>query len=112
MSFEAEKLYLLMPSVYRLRDRELAEQLETPGHGPLKSLLSVIAEQSVVLSENLEQLSDDFFIETCAEWVVPYIGDLVGARNIAAFPGANFTERAFVANTMTNRRRKGTAAVL
>lgn len=145
MSFDAEKLYSLMPSLYRLRDIELAEQMETlltaaeraelqslrstspltgeqqkrvaeleekRRRGPLKALLSVIAEQSLVLADNLEQLYDDFFIETCAEWVVPYIGDLVGARNIAAFPGANFTERAFVANTMTNRRRKGTAAVL
>ena len=110
MSFDAEKLYALMPSVYRLRDIELAEQ--TDGHGPLKALLSVIAEQSVVLADNLEQLYNDFFIETCAEWAVPYIGELVGARNISPFPGASFTERAFVANTMGYRRRKGTAAML
>ena len=43
---------------------------------------------------------------------MPYIGDLVGARGVSAFPGASFTERAFVANTMTYRRRKGTAAIL
>lgn len=110
MSFDAEKLYALMPSVYRLRDMELAEQ--TDGNGPLRALLSVIAEQSVVLADNLEQLYNDFFIETCAEWAVPYIGELVGARNISPFPGASFTERAFVANTMGYRRRKGTAAVL
>ena len=110
MSFDAEKLYALMPSIYRLRDMELAEQ--TDGTGPLKALLSVIAEQSVVLADNLEQLYNDFFIETCAEWAVPYIGELVGARNITPFPGASFTERAFVANTMGYRRRKGTAAVL
>lgn len=110
MSFDAERLYALMPSVYRLRDIELVEQVD--GQGPLKALLSVIAEQSVVLADNLEQLYDDFFIETCAEWVVPYIGELVGARNISPFPGASFTERAFVANTMGYRRRKGTAAVL
>ena len=145
MSFDAERLYALMPSVYRLRDIELAEQMDvllTPAEqaelqtlrsttpltatqekrleeliekrrrGPLKALLSVIAEQSVVLAENLEQLYDDFFIETCAEWVVPYIGDLVSTRNVSAFPGASFTERAFVANTMSYRRRKGTAAVV
>ena len=29
MSFDAEKLYSLMPSLYRLRDIELAEQMET-----------------------------------------------------------------------------------
>ena len=145
MSFDIEKLYALLPAVYRIRDIELAEQMDsllTPvergelqllrslstltakeasrldeleekrQRGPLKSLLSVISEQSVVLADNLEQLYDDFFIETCAEWVVPYIGDLVGARSISAFPGASFTERAFVANTMAYRRRKGTAAVL
>lgn len=145
MSFDAEKLYALMPSVYRLRDIELAEQMdslltaaehaelqslrstsprtaeeekrldtlvEKQRRGPLKALLSVIAEQAVVLSDNLEQLYDDFFIETCAEWVVPYVGELVGTRNISAFPGASFTQRAFVANTMGYRRRKGTAAVL
>ena len=145
MSFDAEKLYALMPSVYRLRDMELAEQMdslltaaehaelqslratsprtaeqekrfdelvEKQRRGPLKALLSVMAEQAAVLSDNLEQLYDDFFIETCAEWVVPYIGELVGTRNIAAFPGASFTARAFVANTMAYRRRKGTAAVI
>jgi hypothetical protein len=145
MSFDIEKLYALLPAVYRIRDIELAEQMDnllTPAErvdlehlrslstltadqenrlqqlqdkrqrGPLKALLSLISEQSVVLSENLEQLYDDFFIETCAEWVVPYIGDLVGARGVAAFPGASLTERGFVANTMTYRRRKGTAAML
>src|SRR5262249_34167540 len=54
----------------------------------------------------------DLFIETCAEWAVPYIGDLIGARGVFVFPGAKFSQRAFVANTMAYRRRKGTAAVL
>jgi len=145
MSVDLEKLYALLPALYRIRDIELAGQMDgllTPAErtklqllrslspltaeqeirleeledksqrGPLKALLSVISAQSVVLADNLEQLYDDFFIETCSEWVVPYIGDLVGARGIAAFPGASFTERAFVANTMSYRRRKGTAAVL
>lgn len=145
MSFDAEKLYSLLPAVYRIRDLELAQQLEgLLSHdetveleslrelsplsekeakrlaeldqkrqcGPLKALLSVIAEQAVVLEENLDQLYDDLFIETCAEWVVPYIGELVGARGISTFPGASFTQRALVANTMAYRRRKGTAAVL
>lgn len=111
MSFDLERLYALLPAVYRIRDIEIAEQMGVP-HGPLKGLLSVIAEQTSVLEDNLDQLYDDLFIETCAAWVVPYIGDLVGARGVAAFPGASFTDRAFVANTMAYRRRKGTAAVL
>jgi hypothetical protein len=145
MSFDIEKLYALLPAVYRIRDIELAEQTDnllTPveraemqllrsvssltakqenrlkgledkrQRGSLKALLSVIAEQSIVLADNLEQLYDDFFIETCAEWVVPYIGDLIGARGISVFPGASFTERAFVAHTMAYRRRKGTKSVV
>jgi hypothetical protein len=80
--------------------------------GPLKALLSVMGEQVAVLEEDLAQLYDDIFIETCAEWVVPYIGDLVGARGIFVFPNAPFSQRAQVANTIAYRRRKGTASVL
>jgi hypothetical protein len=116
MSFDANKLYDLLPAVYRIRDAELAQQAQqiagVPQDGPLKALLSVIAEQAAVLEEDLDQLYDDQFIETCAEWVVPYIGDLLGARRVFVFPGARFTERAFVANTMAYRRRKGTASML
>ncbi|HEY0099336.1 MAG TPA: hypothetical protein VGB76_10340 [Pyrinomonadaceae bacterium] len=104
MSFDKEKLYALLPAVYRLRDDEQGK--------PLKALLSVIAEQVAVLEEDLEQLYDDQFIETCAEWVVPYIGDLVGARGLQTWPEATFSHRAQVANTLAYRRRKGTAAML
>ncbi|HYJ87076.1 MAG TPA: hypothetical protein VEW46_13535 [Pyrinomonadaceae bacterium] len=145
MSFDVERLYSLLPAVYRIRDIEQAQQLkgllteaeteefqslqsqptltaedarrlseleDKRQRGPLKALLSVISEQSLVLEEDLAELYDNLFIETCAEWVVPYIGDLIGVRGISAFPGASFTERAMVANTMAYRRRKGTAAML
>src|SRR5215470_18461228 len=104
MSFDIDRLYELLPAFYRLRDVDQGE--------PLRALLAVIAEQIAVLQEDLDQLYDDQFIETCANWVVPYIGDLVSARRVFVFPGARCTERAFVANTMAYRRRKGTAAVV
>jgi len=103
MSFDVERLYDLLPAVYRARDAE--EGL------PLKAVLSVIAEQVAVVEEDLAQLYDDQFIETCAEWVVPYIGDLVDARGLYDLRAA-VSQRAQVANTLTYRRRKGTAAVL
>src|SRR5262249_22656726 len=78
MSFDTERLYELLPAFYRVRDAEQGE--------PLKALLSVIAEQVAVLEEDLAQLYDDQFIETCAEWVVPYIGDLVGTRSLFVLP--------------------------
>ena len=116
MSVDVNHLYDLLPAVYRIRDAEIAQRMEelegVPQQGPLKALLTVIAEQVAVLEDDLDQLYDDQFIETCANWVVPYIGDLVSARRVFVFPGARFTERAFVANTMAYRRRKGTAAVL
>ena len=104
MSFDIEQLYALLPAVYRARDAEQGE--------PLKALLAVVAEQVGVLEEDLAQLYDDQFIETCAEWVVPYIGDLVGTRALFAWPDASFSNRAEVAHTLAYRRRKGTAAVL
>lgn len=116
MSFDVETLYALLPAVYRIRDIRLAEQLvnQLPGEqrGPLKALLAVIAEHVSVVDDNIDQLYDDLFIETCAKWVIPYIGDLIGARGIAPLAGTRFSERAFVANTMAYRRRKGTASVL
>lgn len=109
MTFDAKRLFDLLPTIYRIRDLEVAAPAE---EGPLKALLSVIAEQVAVLEEDLAQLYDDQFIETCAEWVVPYLGDLVGTRSLFVFPGATFSQRAQVANTLAYRRRKGTAAVL
>ena len=105
MSFDVERLYELLPAFYRIRDAERGE--------PLKALLSVVAEQVAVLEEDLDQLYDDQFIETCAEWVVPYIGDLVGTRGLFVLANVKkLSQRAQVANTLAYRRRKGTAAVL
>ena len=80
MSFDIERLYALLPAFYRIRDTEHG--------GPLKDFLSVIVEQIAIIEEDLAQLNNDMFIETCSEWVVPYIGDLVKARSIFIFPDA------------------------
>ena len=59
MSVSSQQLYDLLPTIYRLRDGENNEVL--------KSYLSVFAEQIAVLQENIDQLYDDQFIETCSE---------------------------------------------
>ncbi|MET8336032.1 hypothetical protein ABZV14_27845 [Streptosporangium canum] len=97
-------LFELLPRVYRLRD-EL-------GDGQLRQLLEVIGEQLGVLEESLDQFYDDLFIETAADWAVPYIGDLVGYRPLHGGPSTVASPRAEVANTIAYRRRKGTAAML
>jgi hypothetical protein len=104
MSFDAQKLYELLPAIYRARDAEQGE--------PLRELLAVMAEQTGVLEENLEQLYDDQFIETCGDWVVPYIGDLIGYRSLHGVVPKVASPRAEVAHTIAFRRRKGTATML
>lgn len=106
MSFDAETLYRLLPAIHRIRD----EEREPPG--ALKALLSVIADQLQIMEENLDQLHDDLFIETCADWVIPYIGDLIGYEPLHPLGQARGLARAEVAHTIALRRRKGTAAVL
>lgn len=113
MSFDVNRLYSLLPALYRVRDVEIARQLGlADDQGPLRAILSVAGEQVAVLEDDLAQLYDDLFIETCAEWVVPYIGELVSARGLFVFKNAAFSQRALVANTIADRRRKGTAAGL
>jgi hypothetical protein len=111
MSFDAQKLLELMPAMYRVRDAEVAADLGL-ARGPLSELLEVIAEQIAVIEEDLEQLHDDAFIETCADWAVPYIGDLIGYRALHGVAPRVANPRAEVAHTIAYRRRKGTALVL
>ncbi|MBS0506217.1 MAG: hypothetical protein JSR53_02420 [Proteobacteria bacterium] len=99
-----ERLYQLLPAIHRLRDAEQGQ--------PLRALLAVIEEELTALEADTARLYDNWFIETCDEWTVPYIGDLVGARPIRPVPSAGVSMRAWVANTLAYRRRKGTALVL
>jgi hypothetical protein len=80
--------------------------------GPLESLLMVIEEQLQVFAEDLDQLYDDQFIETCAPWVIPYIGDLIGYQSITGIAPTVDNPRSEVADTISFRRRKGTVLVL
>jgi hypothetical protein len=116
MMTSSDRLYDLLPVVYRQRDEEA-------GH-PLRDLLRVVAEQAQLIDEDISQLYDDWFIETCQEWVVPYIADLLGYR--ASVSSADVggtgqsallrqrvvTPRRDVANLIRAHRRRGTLALL
>ncbi len=116
-SHNPDRLYELLPLVYRMRDAEQGE--------PLKALLRVIGEQVEVVEADIAQLYENWFIETCEDWAVPYLGNLVGYRPVheAGEPsGAESTQalarnkilipRREVANTVRYRQRKGTLALL
>ena len=72
MKHTAQDLYNLLPAIYRIRDEE--------GAGALRSLVSVFAKQAGVVESDIAQLYENWFIETCEDWVVPYLGDLIGVR--------------------------------
>jgi hypothetical protein len=99
-----EALYRLLPAVHRLRDAD-------EGH-PLEALVAVLSREGAVVEENIEQLLDNLFIETCADWAAPYIGGTVGYRALYQVEGTDVGNRAEIASTIGYRRRKGTAAVL
>ena len=65
-----------------------------------------------MLAEDLDQLYDDQFIETCAPWVIPYIGDLIGYQSVKGIAPAIDNPRSEVADTISLRRRKGTVLVM
>jgi hypothetical protein len=104
MACTSEHLYQLLPAIYRIRDAELGQ--------PLRALIAVIAEQAAVVEEDMGRLYENWFIETCDEWAVPYIGDLLGVRGLHQVTDATFSQRGRVANTLSYRRRKGTASML
>jgi hypothetical protein len=101
---DVQRLYALLPAIYRLRDNAEGE--------PLRALLEVLAEQTTAIEENLDQFYDDQFIETASDWAVPYIGDLIGYRSLYGVTPEIASPRAEVANTIAYRRRKGTASML
>lgn len=117
MSPEPHALYELLPVYVRMRDAEAGY--------PLRALVEVIGEQADAVEADIGQLYANWFIETCADWAVPYIGDLVGYRPVAAtgrpsdadtaqahLLNAAITPRAEIANILAFRRRKGTLALL
>jgi len=122
----ATRLSELLPVIVRQDDLE--------AQGALAALLAVIGEDVDAQERSIWELYDDLFVETAADWVVPYIGQLVAndplydsSRNDDARAATQlFTElapqdlrppigarvRADVARTISYRRRKGTPALL
>lgn len=98
------RLFDLLPALHRVSDAQAGHALE--------QLMAVLQEELDRLQLDVEGLYDNWFIETCDEWVVPYLGDLVGVRGLGGADAAELGQRGLVANALARRRRKGTVAVL
>lgn len=92
-------LYELLPALYRVRDE----------NGELRDFLNVLAAPLAELRQNIEELHGDLFIDTCNDWVIPYLAEMVGVELI--FPDAA-SNRRDVRGAVSWRRRKGTRQAL
>jgi len=103
--YYAERLWQLLPALYRTTD---TDQYDAPG--PLRELVNRIGAQVAATRRSIDRMWADQSVETCDDWVVPYIGDLLGVSLIPGLdpPGT----RADVGKTIHYRRRKGTVAIL
>jgi len=96
-------LFERLPEIYRVRDAELSPPDQ------LRAYLSAIESAFGALHADISQLYDDLFIDTCDDWVIPYIADLLGTSHLK---GEARTLRADVADTIALRRRKGTLGAI
>ncbi|HZN00904.1 MAG TPA: hypothetical protein VFB70_15980, partial [Pyrinomonadaceae bacterium] len=102
--YYAEKLWAMLPEHYREQDG-LAEP-----QGVLRGFIEVLAQQAATLRRSNDRLWDDQFIDLCADWAVPYIGELVATRLVSALNTRG--RRVDVAKTIYYRRRAGTPRIL
>lgn len=106
-----ESLYQLLPAYIRQRDAHAG--------GPLEQLLAIVGAQAQMIDRDLMRMYDNWFIETCEPWVVPYIAELLGHEPIAgaAVERGSALQRVLaprgdVANSIAFARRKGSLLVL
>jgi hypothetical protein len=104
-TYYAEKLWQLLPSIYRAEDSDSFDR-----NGPLREIVNRIGAQAAILRRSIDRLWDDQSIETCDDWVIPYIGDLLATNLVASLDPRG--QRIDVAKTIYYRRRKGTVAIL
>jgi hypothetical protein len=103
--YYADKLWNLLPSIYRVQDTD-----EFGAAGPLRELVNRIGVQAAILRRSIDRMWEDQSIETCDDWVIAYIADLLNTQLVAGLDSRG--QRLDVAKTIYYRRRKGTVAVL
>src|SRR6266436_6638659 len=103
--YYADKLWNLIPVIYRSVDTE------TFGlRGPLRELVDRVGAHAAVVRRSVDRLWEDQSIETCDDWVIPYIADLLATNLVASLDARG--QRLDVAKTIYYRRRKGTLGIL
>src|SRR5271157_1616901 len=103
--YYADKLWNLLPAIYRTEDTDVFDR-----NGSLRELVNRIGASAAVLRRSIDRLWEDQSIETCDDWVIAYIGDLLATNLVNSLDARG--QRLDVANTVYYRQRKGTVAIL
>jgi hypothetical protein len=105
-SWYSAKLWSMLPAIYRTLDSP--DNGVTPG--PLQEFCNRLGAQAAVLRRSIDRLWANQSIETCDDWVIPYIGQLLATRVLSYMPAR--AQRLDVAKTIYYRRREGTLGLI
>src|SRR4029077_14407173 len=103
--YYADKLWKLLPAVYRALDTD-----QFDANGPLREIVNRIGATTGSLRRSIDRLWDNQSIESCDDWVIPYIADLLGTRLVNGLDSSR--QGLDFANPTSYRLRKGTVGVL
>src|SRR5271156_4279486 len=94
----AAKLWNLLPAIYRAED---SGDFDT--NGPLAEMVARIGAQAAIVRRSIDRLWEDQSIESCDDWVIAYVGDLLATNLVNSLDGRG--RRLDVANTVYYRHR-------
>src|SRR5262245_46515437 len=85
VDYYSAKLWNLVPAIHRALDSEPLEPGPQPaGPGPLREMVNRVAAQAAIVRRSIDRLWEDQSIESCDDWAIPYIGDLLATNLVAA----------------------------
>ena len=71
------EIYNLLPAHIRTSDAE--------AQGVLQALFALMEREGAVVEDDIRQLAETWFIETCPPWAIPYIGQLLDAGSYGRY---------------------------
>lgn len=111
-AYYAGKLWSLLPQIYQTSDTTNAFDPSDPNppNGPLRELVNRISATAATLRRSIDRMWEDQSIESCDDWVIPYIGAQVAANLVSSLDARS--RRLAVFKTIYYRQRKGTLPIL
>src|SRR6476646_2241577 len=95
VQYYSAKLWSLIPGVYRALDSDNQDA------GPLREMVNRIAAQAAIVRRSIDRMWEDQSIESCDDWVIPYIGDLLATNLVSSLDARG--QRIDVARTIYYR---------